>query len=78
MEKYEKKLKEKIEFEKAVKAVREHDDQESTQLIDNFLKSKKIMTNQLLDPSATLTRSERLRTIKKMQDELDRVSVPSN
>jgi hypothetical protein len=73
LEKDDKRLKEQHDFEKAVKQLRAHDDQESTQLVENFLQSRKAVATQLTDATATFTRSERLRMIKKIQEELERV-----
>lgn len=73
LEKDDKRMKEQNDFERSVKALRLHDDQESTQLVESFLQSKKTVSTQLTDATATFTRSERLKMIKKLQEELERV-----
>jgi hypothetical protein len=73
MEKYDKKTKEKNDFERAIKQIRGNDDSDSAQLIESFLSSKKVITAQLTDPAANFTRSERQRMVKRLYEELNRV-----
>ena len=81
MEMYNKKKKEVSDFDRAVKQVRTKDDGESTMLIENYLKSKKValapiqqISAQNQDDHTNLdNKQERQRIVKKLQDELDKV-----
>ncbi|RYH07277.1 hypothetical protein EON65_41920 [archaeon] len=72
LEKYEKRKKEVYDFERAVKGVRSHDDYESTQLIDGFNKSKKMVSDQITS-SYSVSHAESVRLVKGLQEELDKV-----
>lgn len=73
-EKYEKKLKECNDFDRAIKQMRQRDDNESISLIENFNKSKKnilleIRNNELNESNTT----NKVALINSLQAELNRV-----
>lgn len=72
LEKFEKRKKEVHDFERAVKGVRSHDDYESTQLIDGFNKSKKMVSDQITG-SYSVSHAESVKLVKGLQEELDKV-----
>lgn len=74
LEKYEKRKKEVNDFERAVKKVRDHDDYESTQMIDGFNKSKKMVSDQITSAYSGISHLECQRMVKGLQEELDKVS----
>jgi hypothetical protein len=73
LEKFEKRKKEITDFEKAVKNVRNHDDYQSTQMIEGFNKSKKIVADRITAANNGLNRTECQRLVKGLQEELDKV-----
>lgn len=73
LEKYDKRRKEIFDFERAVKGVRSHDDFESTQLIDGFNKSKKMVSDQITGNFSMLSHGESVKLVKGLQEELDKV-----
>lgn len=73
IEKYDKRKKEIYDFERAVKNVRAHDDYESTQLIDGFNKSKKMVADQITSALTILSHAESVRLVKGLGEELDKV-----
>lgn len=75
IEKHEKKVKEMNNFENTVKNIRSRDDNESTQLINNFFQSKKLS---IVDISDEMPYAERKAIVDKLENELDRVSHPSH
>jgi hypothetical protein len=75
LERFEKKKKEISDFEKAVKGVRSRDESDSTQMIHGFSKSQKLTTERITGHPIGVGSSERLKMVKSLQDELDRVSM---
>jgi hypothetical protein len=73
LEKYEKRKKEIFDFERAVKTVRNRDDYESTQLIEGFNKSKKMVSDQITGNFSVLSHSETVKLVKGLQEELEKV-----
>ena len=80
MEMHQRKRKEISDFDRAVRSIRSKDDQESTMLIENYNKSKKIALVPLLqgnhNPSYEPTSgqsSQREGIVSQLQNELDRV-----
>ena len=73
LEKFEKRKKEIFEFEKSVKAIRANDDLDSTQLIDGYNRSKKMISDQITNSFSTVSHSETQRMVKSLQEELDKV-----
>ncbi len=78
LEKFEKRKKEIGDFEKAVKNVRNHDDYESTQMIEGFNKSKKIVADRITTANSGISRAECQRLVKGLQEELDKVSFTND
>lgn len=75
LDKYEKKKQEISDFNKAIKNVRTRDDLDSTKLIENFLKSKKIEAEKITNINSILSPHDCQKLVKKLQDELDQVSA---
>jgi hypothetical protein len=75
LERFDKKKKEISDFEKAVKGVRSRDESDSTQMIHGFNKSQKLTTERITGHPTGVSSSERLKMVKSLQDELDRVSL---
>jgi Leucine-rich repeat (LRR) protein len=75
LEKHEKKKVEIADFDRSVKAVRARDDQECTQLIDAFNKSKKTYADRITNPNSVLSQGDCMRIVKTLQDELDKVCI---
>ena len=75
LERFDKKKKEISDFEKAVKGVRSRDESDSTQLIHGFNKSQKLTTERITGHPTGISSSERLKMVKSLQEELDRVSI---
>ncbi len=73
LEKYDKRKKEIIEFEKSIKTIRTNDDYDSTQLIDNYNRSKKMISDQITNSYNNISRHEAQRMVKHLQEELDKV-----
>lgn len=73
MEKYEKKVKEISEFDKAVLELRTLSETDSAQLIESFNKSKKVVVALLTAATSIHTHSERVQMIGNLQKELDKV-----
>lgn len=72
-EKYEKKKKEINDFDKTVSTLRANAETESSQLIENFNKSRKAAVALLTNVDSAYTASERASMVKKLSDELDKV-----
>jgi hypothetical protein len=66
-EKFEKKKKEQTDFESAVQAIRQRDDKESIQLVENFNKSKKAGIAEIRSDT------HKVEVVKSLQAELDNV-----
>lgn len=75
LEKYDKKKHEVHDFNRAVKLVRSRDDLDSTKLIGDFNKSKKIEADKITHINSTLSQVECQRIVKRLQDELDQVGI---
>ena len=75
LEKYEKKKHEVHDFNRAVKLVRSRDDLDSTKLIGDFNKSKKVEADKITHINSTLSQVECQRIVKRLQDELDQVGI---
>jgi hypothetical protein len=75
LEKFEKRKKEINDFEKAVRTVRQHDDYQSTQMIEGFNKSKKMVADQITTANHGIHRTECQRMVKSLQEELDKVGM---
>lgn len=73
LEKYEKKKQEINDFNRAVKAVRQRDDEDSTRLIDGFNKSKKAYADPVTSAHSNYSQTDCQRIVKLLQDELDQV-----
>eukprot|EP01040_Poterioochromonas_malhamensis_P012764 gene12764-13990_t len=73
LEKYDKRKKEIIEFEKSIKTIRTNDDYDSTQLIDNYNRSKKMISDQITNSYNNISRHEAQRMVKHLQEELDKI-----
>lgn len=77
-ERFDRKTKEINDFERTVKYVQQREDTESTQLIEGFYRSKKVISSQITDPRSELRKSERQAMVKKLNEELERVSASFN
>lgn len=73
LEKFESRRKVIHDFERAVKNVRQHDDYESTQLIEGFNKSKKMVSDQITSTYSVLSSADSAKLVKGLQEELDKV-----
>jgi hypothetical protein len=73
LEKYEKRRKEVQDFEKSVKTIRTNDDYDSTQLIDGYNKSKKMISDQITNSYSNISHAESQKLVKNLQEELDKV-----
>lgn len=73
LEKFTKRKKEISLFENSVNKVREKDDHESTQLIEEYTKSKKIVADQITSGIGNLSSTECQRMVKSLLDELEKV-----
>jgi hypothetical protein len=73
LEKYEKRRKEVQDFEKSVKTIRTNDDYDSTQLIDGYNKSKKMISDQITNSYSNISHTESQKLVKSLQEELDKV-----
>lgn len=78
LEKYEKRRKEVQDFEKSIKTIRTNDDYDSTQLIDGYNKSKKMISDQITNSYSNISHAESQRLVKSLQEELDKVIVTSS
>jgi hypothetical protein len=71
---YGRKQKDIADFEKAIKKLRIGDDFESSSMIEEFYKSKKIVVSELTGGnSQKLNDSQKM--VKKLQEELDKVYI---
>jgi hypothetical protein len=73
LEKFEKRKKEIGDFEKAIKSIRQHDEYDSTSLINQFNHSKK--TQAEIITTHHVSRMESQRIVKTLQEELDKVKL---
>jgi len=73
LDKYAVKKKEIDDFELAVKKMRIKDDKASTQLIDNFNKSNKLVVEKITAQNSVISRNECQRLVRGLLDELDKV-----
>jgi hypothetical protein len=68
---HEKKVKEMQNFENAIKTVRQHDDSDSSMLINSYLDSKKTSLSEINDDTVF---AERKLIIERLENELDQVT----